>query len=68
MAAGQDHKRWTLLTAHGRALVAIAQDPDARARDLAKVIGVTERRVQAVVADLAAAGYLARTRVGRRNR
>jgi len=58
---------WTLLTAHGRALVAIAQDPDARMRDLAEIVGVTERTVQAIVADLEAAGYVAHTRVGRRN-
>jgi hypothetical protein len=32
------------------------------------VIGVTERTVQAIVGDLEAAGYLAHTRVGRRNR
>lgn len=57
-----------MLTAHGRTLVAIAQDPDARMRDLAEVIGVTERTVQGIVADLEAAGYVTHTRVGRRNR
>jgi DNA-binding IclR family transcriptional regulator len=59
---------WTLLTAHGRALVAIAQNPQARMRDLAAVIGVTERTVQAIVGDLEDGGYLTRTRAGRRNR
>jgi DNA-binding MarR family transcriptional regulator len=68
MSHAQDQSSWTLLTAHGRALVAIAQDPDARMRDLAEVVGVTERTVQAIVADLEAAGYVAHTRVGRRNR
>jgi predicted ArsR family transcriptional regulator len=58
-AQGQDN--WTLLTAHGRTLVAIAQDPDARMRDLAEVVGVTERTVQAIVADLETAGYVARS-------
>jgi DNA-binding transcriptional regulator PaaX len=37
-------------------------------RDLAEVVGVTERTVQAIVADLETAGYVARSRVGRRNR
>jgi DNA-binding transcriptional regulator PaaX len=37
-------------------------------RDLAEVVGVTERTVQAIVADLEAAGYVAHTRIGRRNR
>jgi predicted transcriptional regulator len=67
MSQTEDQGGWTLLTAHGRALVAIAQDPDARMRDLAEVVGVTERTVQAIVADLETAGYVAHTRVGRRN-
>ena len=68
MPAGQEPGKWTLLTAHGRTLVAIAQDPNARMRDLAAVTGVTERTVQGIVSDLEAAGYLTHTRVGRRNR
>jgi DNA-binding MarR family transcriptional regulator len=68
MSQSQDQGSWTLLTAHGRALVAIAQDPEARMRDLAQVVGVTERTVQAIVADLETAGYVVHTRVGRRNR
>jgi MarR family protein len=67
MSQAQDDGSWTLLTAHGRALVAIAQDPDARTRDLAEVVGVTERTIQAIVADLEAAGYVTHARVGRRN-
>jgi hypothetical protein len=31
-------------------------------------VGLTERTVQAIVADLEAAGYLTRGRIGRRNR
>lgn len=57
---------WTLLTGHGRVLVAIARNPGARIRDISAVVGLTERTVQAIVADLAAAGYLTRTRTGRR--
>ena len=57
---------WTLLTGHGRVLVEIARNPGARVRDISAVVGLTERTVQAVVADLAAAGYLTRTRTGRR--
>ena len=59
---------WTLLTAHGRALVEIARNPESRMLDIATVIGVTERTAQAIVADLETAGYLSRERVGRRNR
>jgi DNA-binding MarR family transcriptional regulator len=35
-------------------------------RDISPVVGLTERSVQAIVADLEAAGYLTRTRTGRR--
>jgi len=59
---------WTLLTGHGHVLVEIARDPTARIRDLAAVVGLTERTVQVIVADLEAAGYVTRTRTGRRTR
>jgi hypothetical protein len=57
---------WTLLTGHGHVLVEIARNPKARVRDISPVVGLTERSVQAIVADLEAAGYLTRTRTGRR--
>ncbi|MGD0377432.1 MAG: winged helix-turn-helix domain-containing protein [Streptosporangiaceae bacterium] len=59
---------WTLLTGHGRVLVEIAGNPRARIRDISSAVGLTERTVQAIVADLEAAGYLTRTRTGRRTR
>jgi DNA-binding MarR family transcriptional regulator len=58
---------WTLLTGHGHVLVEIARNPQARMRDISEAVGLTERTVQAIVADLAAEGYLTRTRSGRRN-
>jgi hypothetical protein len=57
---------WTLLTGHGRVLVEIAGNPKARIRDISSVVGLTERTVQAIVADLEAADYLTRSRTGRR--
>jgi hypothetical protein len=59
---------WTLLTGHGHVLVEIARNPDARIRDISPAVGLTERSVQAIVADLEGAGYLTRTRIGRRTR
>jgi DNA-binding IclR family transcriptional regulator len=58
---------WTLLTGHGHVLVEIARNPQARMRDIAVVVDLTERAVQAIVADLEASGYLTRSREGRRN-
>jgi hypothetical protein len=61
---------WTLLTGHGHGhvLVEISRNPDARIRDSPAAAGLTERTVQAIVADLEAAGYLTRRRTGRRTR
>ena len=63
---GQDS--WTLLTGHGHVLVEISRNPDARIRDISAAAGLTERTVQAIVADLEAGGYLTRSRTGRRTR
>ncbi len=59
---------FVLLTNHGQALIAIAEDPDVRLREVAQRLGITERAVQSIVNDLVAAGYVQRTRIGRRNR
>ncbi|AZM93490.1 MarR family transcriptional regulator [Streptomyces sp. W1SF4] len=61
-------QNWTFLTNHARVLVTIARDPAARLRDVAQVCALTERTVQAIVADLESDGYLRRARDGRRNR
>ncbi|MFI6848963.1 MarR family transcriptional regulator [Kitasatospora sp. NBC_00085] len=58
---------WTFLTQHARVLLLIARDADVRLRDVAAACGVTERAVQAIVTDLESAGYVTRTRHGRRN-
>jgi DNA-binding transcriptional ArsR family regulator len=65
---GERARSWALLTGHGHVLVEIARNPDARIRDISPAAGLTERTVQAIVADLEAAGYITRNRVGRRTR
>ena len=65
---GENGGTWTLLTGHGHVLVEIARDPEARIRDISTAVGLTERTVQAIVADLETAGYLTRTRAGRRTK
>lgn len=59
---------WSFLTNHARAMRFIASQPDARLRDLATVLDVTERTAYAIVADLTEAGYVVKERDGRRNR
>lgn len=58
---------WTFLTNHSHVLICIAQDPEARMRDIADRVGITERAVQRIIEDLTEAGYLKVEKVGRRN-
>jgi predicted ArsR family transcriptional regulator len=48
-------------------LICIAQEPEIRLREVAAQVGITERAVQRIVADLEEAGYLSHRRKGRRN-
>lgn len=59
--------RWTFLTNHAHVLITIARDPEMTLREVAFLVGITERAAQKIVADLEANGYLTRTRHGRRN-
>jgi DNA-binding MarR family transcriptional regulator len=59
---------WSFLTNHARVLIRLAEDPDIRLRELADAVGITERAAHRIVTDLADAGYVTRTRNGRRNR
>ena len=67
-SSGNLPPRWSLLTNHGHVLVCVAADPDARLRDIAETVGITERTAAQIVNDLEEAGYLTKTRDGRRNR
>ena len=57
---------WTFLTNHGHVLLAVATDADARVEEVAARVGITSRAVLAILRDLEDAGYLTRTRRGRR--
>ena len=59
--------RWTFLSNHAHVLICLARDPDVRLRDVASLIGITERAVQKILADLEAEGLVQRHREGRRN-
>ena len=58
---------WTFFTNHTHVLLCIRRDPEIRLRDVAALVGITERAAQAIVSDLEREGYLRRERVGRRN-
>jgi DNA-binding MarR family transcriptional regulator len=57
---------WSFVTNHGRVLLSIAGDPRQTVRQIGAEVGITERAAHRVIANLAEAGYLDRTRVGRR--
>lgn len=60
-------RHWTYLSNHAHVLVCLARDPDARLKDVAVEVGITERAVQGIVGDLERAGVIVRERRGRRN-
>ena len=63
-----DTPSWSFLTNHAQVLLCIAQDPGVRLREIGEAVGITERAAHRIVNELATAGYITRTRNGRRNR
>jgi DNA-binding transcriptional ArsR family regulator len=57
---------WSLLTNHGRLLLAIENEPGLRVRDMAERLGLSERGVAFILRDLREAGYVTSRREGRR--
>jgi DNA-binding MarR family transcriptional regulator len=66
--SGKNEHLWRFLTNHAHVLQCISADPTVRLRDIASTVDITERTAAAIVADLEQAGYLTKTRDGRRNR
>jgi predicted transcriptional regulator len=60
-------KAWTFLSNHAHVLIRLAASPDVLLRDVAAEVGITERAVQKILADLEGEGIVRRERVGRRN-
>ncbi len=58
---------WTYLTNHSHVLICLAEDKEYRLRDVAERVGITERAVFRIIADLEGAGVITRHREGRRN-
>ena len=54
------------LTNHAKVLLCVADDPNSRLRDIAAVVGITERAAHRLVAELVEDGYIIRERQGRR--
>ena len=59
---------WTFLTNHSHVLLCLVADDNLRVRDLAQKVGITERAILKILADLEEGSVIERERDGRRNR
>ena len=66
-SSGSDYHVWRFVTNHAHVLACIAADPNTRLRDIAVIVGITERTAGQIVSELEQAGYVTKRRVGRRN-
>lgn len=68
-SAKQDEaaSRWTFLTNHAHVLILLSKQPTLVLREVAVRVGITERAVQRIIADLERDGFLEREKVGRQN-
>jgi DNA-binding MarR family transcriptional regulator len=66
-SAEAPERAWTFLTNHSHVLICLARGEAPTARELSTRIGITERAVQVILAELTEAGYLVKKKDGRRN-
>ena len=59
---------WSFLTNHALVLLHIVRQRDSTGLEIAQAVGITERAVRKIVAELQGAGYIEREKIGRRNR
>jgi len=59
--------RWTFLTNHAHVLILLSQNQSMVLREVALAIGITERAVQRIIADLEGDGFIEREKIGRKN-
>ncbi len=63
----QSGGRWTFLTNHSHVLILLSRNPSMILREVASLVGITERAVQRIIADLEEEGFIEREKVGRQN-
>ncbi|MFT5104677.1 MAG: putative transcriptional regulator [Pseudoalteromonas tetraodonis] len=59
---------WSFLTNHSHLLVCLSRDPTTTVRNLSLYVGITERSVQRILAELEDVGVVRRSKEGRCNR
>ncbi|MBU6144616.1 MAG: MarR family transcriptional regulator [Acidobacteria bacterium] len=60
-------KPWTFLSNHGHVLVYLSRNPEAKVKEIAAEIGITERSTQSILHELVESGYITKSKQGRRN-
>jgi predicted transcriptional regulator len=65
--SGEGAAHWTFLTNHAHVLVCLSKGHHDTLREVANCVGITERAVQRIVADLETANIITREKEGRRN-
>jgi predicted transcriptional regulator len=63
----QSTPQWTFLTNHFHIIVSLSRDPYSRIRDLSDEVGITQRAVQRILAELVEDKVLKVRKEGRRN-
>lgn len=63
----QSHARWTFLTNHSHVLILLSRNPNMVLRQVAIEVGITERAVQRIIADLEESEVIRKEKVGRQN-
>lgn len=58
---------WTFLTNHSHVLILLSHHPEMVLREVAQQVGITERAVQRIIAELEACGFIERRKAGRQN-
>ena len=61
-------RAWSFLTNHALVLTHIGRCPESTGLEIALAVGITERAVRKILADLQTAGYVQTEKIGRRNR
>jgi len=64
---GELANRWTFFTNHAHVLILLSRDPKQVLREVALQVGITERAVQRIIADLEEEGFIKREKLGRQN-
>ena len=60
-------RQWTFLSNHGRVFAYIAKHLTSTTEVISREVGLTQRGVQKIIAELEIGGYIARRKEGRRN-